>query len=322
MRKFKSLLYTVLFLLIFVACNKDIDPIYKQRMRDFVQDISDYSKSKKERFIIIPQNGHELVSDNGDTDGSPELDYIAAVDALGQEDLFYGYNKDDKATPEDDNKYISALLDIAKGEGTPVLVTDYCSTSSNVDDSYLKNSTKGYISFAANSRELDRIPTYPAKINNENADSIESMFDVKNFLYMINPERYATKSDFIDAVTATNYDLLIMDLFFNDNTAFTSAEVDQLKQKANGGTRLLICYMSIGEAEDYRYYWQNSWEKDSPDWLDKENKQWEGNYEVKYWMKDWQDIIYGSTDSYLDKIIAAGFDGTYLDIIEGFENYE
>ena len=69
----------------------------------------------------------------------------------------------------------------------------------------------------------------------------------------------------------------------------TLQSLARLKTKKNGGKRLLICYMSIGEAEDYRWYWQ--------------------------------EIIYG-TDGYLSKILNAGFDGVYLDIIDAFEYFE
>ena len=44
-----------------------------------------------------------------------------------------------------------------------------------------------------------------------------------------------------------------MDLFRLEKT-YTAAEILELKTKHNGGKRLVICYMSIGEAEDYRYY--------------------------------------------------------------------
>jgi cysteinyl-tRNA synthetase len=53
-----------------------------------------------------------------------------------------------------------------------------------------------------------------------------------------------------------------------------------------------------------------------------ENPEWEGNYKVKYWEKEWQDIIFGNEDSYLQKILDAGFDGVYLDIIDAFEYFE
>ena len=45
----------------------DID--FRQEMRDFVTDLSNYSKGLDPGFIIIPQNGQELITDNGEADG-------------------------------------------------------------------------------------------------------------------------------------------------------------------------------------------------------------------------------------------------------------
>ena len=86
----------------------------------------------------------------------------------------------------------------------------------------------------------------------------------------------------------------------------------------------MISYMSIGEAEDYRSYWKEEWEKfkTSPTWLYQENKRWRGNYKVFYWMTSWKSIIYGNDDSYLTSILNVGFDGVYLDIIDAYEYYE
>ena len=116
--------------------------------------------------------------------------------------------------------------------------------------------------------------------------------------------------------------MLIIDLYFNGTTAFTASEINQLKNKANGGKRLVISYMSIGEAENYRYYWQSNWNANKPFWLDAENPNWPRNFKVKYWYSEWQSIIYGNDDSYLKKILNARFDGAYLDIIDAFEFYE
>lgn len=326
--KYTLILFAVLFLLF--SCSdddenesQDYDLDFKQEMRDFVIGISQYAKTQNSNFIIIPQNGHELVSSNGDTDGNADVNYNNAIDACGQEDLFYGYDDDDVATSSEDNEYLTALLDIARSAGTVILVTDYCFTHTKMDDSFSKNNAKSYISFAADDRELSQIPDYPLRVYNVNTLDVVNISEVKNFLYLINPENYTTKTEFVNAIKATNYDLLIMDFFFgDDNLEFTSAEVEQLKQKANGGTRLIVSYMSIGEAEDYRYYWDDSWKVGSPTWLKAENPEWAGNYKVEYWNAEWQAVIFGSETSYLDKIIAAGFDGVYLDIIEGFEYFE
>ena len=164
-------------------------------------------------------------------------------------------------------------------------------------------------------------------IYNENTNDITSLNVAQNFLYLINPSLFATKSDFLAAIQSTNYDVVLIDLFFNDGTALTSGDITSLKTKGNGHSRLVICYMSIGEAENYRYYWQPGWRPGNPEWLDRRNINWPGNYKVRYWYTEWQAIIYGDTQtngyvSYLKQIIDAGFDGVYLDIIDAFEYWE
>ena len=296
---------------------------YKVEMRKFVQNISIYAKSINPNFAIIPQNGANLVSSNGDDSGIPDITYINAIDGIGQEDLVYGYNNDDEITPNEDRIWLQTFLNMAKNNGSvKIMVTDYCSTHSKMDDSYSKNNANGYISFAADSRELNNIPDYPSPIYNENSDSIGSLQDAKNFLYLINPdELFQTSQEFVDAVSNTNYDYIIMD-FFYDGQEYTQTQIEQLKHKANGGKRLLICYMSIGEAENYRYYWQQSWNSTPPSFIEKENPDWPGNFVVKYWDSEWQSIIYGNDNSYLKKILDADFDGVYLDIIDAFEYFE
>jgi len=314
--------FVYLLIIIPAACHRDIPDLdFKQEMRNFVQAVSTYAKAANPGFIIIPQNGQELITLNGDNKGTADLTYLSFIDGQGREDLFYGYDDDNQATPSEETEYMTDFLDLAKETGVIILVTDYCSSTSKMDDSYSKNNSRGYVSFAASHRELDNIPSYPASISGENSAEISSLNEIKNFLYLINPEQYDSKQDFINAVTSTNYDLLIMDLFFNEEP-FTSSEVESLRNKANGGKRLVISYLSIGEAEDYRYYWKTSWKKGDPEWLYKENPDWEGNYKVKYWMDEWKQIIFGGDDSYLDKIIDAGFDGVYLDIIDAFEYFE
>ncbi len=331
---FNQKLFTMRVLILFISlilfsvssCNKDEDnqPAsgdYKQEMRNIVQGISIYAKGINTSFQIIPQNGHNLITFDGEENGTPNTKYMAAIDAVGREDLYYGYENDDASTPLADTEEMIPFLDICRQNNVPVLVTDYCFTHSKMDDSYRKNSAKGYISFAAPERDLNVIPNYPAERSNVNSSDINTCNDAKNFLYLINSENYSTKQEFINAITATNYDIVLIDYAFNEEV-YTNSEINSMKIKNNGGKRLIISYMSIGEAEDYRYYWQNDWKTGSPEWLDKVNPDWAGNYKVKYWMDEWQSIIYGNDNSYLKKILDAGFDGAYLDIIDAFEYYE
>jgi cysteinyl-tRNA synthetase len=304
------------------GCSTTSDDIdYREEMRLFVREISDYAKGKNGSFSIIPQNGQELATDSGDDSGALELEYLSAIDGTGREDLFYGYASDDVATPAGETEYMLSLCDVFKNQGKCVLAIDYCSTGQYVDQSYLKNDQRGYISFAANKRELNAIPSYPAAPYHSSANDIGSLGDAKNFLYLINGANYPSKDDLISAIKSSDYDVVIMDLF-QDEIPFTSAEIEQLKTKAQGGKRKIVCYLSIGEAEDYRYYWKSSWNYRRPSWLKEENPDWKGNYKVEYWNKEWKGIIYGGTNSYIDRILAAGFDGAYLDIIDAFEYFE
>ncbi|MDD5224440.1 MAG: endo alpha-1,4 polygalactosaminidase [bacterium] len=294
---------------------------YRQEMRDFVQGISTYARVTRPGFIVIPQNGPELLTENGAATGVTVTAYLAAVTGVGREDIFYGYNADNAATSAAVRDGMIAFMDLAENYGIEVLSIDYCSSHALVNDSYVRNSARGYISFAADRRDLDDVPAYPTYPYNVNSWDITSLDQAKNFLYLINPGSFADKRAFLNAVKGTNYDLAIIDLFYND-AALTAAEISSLKTKANGGSRLIIGYLSIGEAEDYRYYWKTEWKNNPPSWLDEENPDWPGNYKVRYWEKDWQDIIYGNDNSYLKRILDAGFDGVYLDIIDAFEYFE
>ncbi len=326
LKKYKYLIAGII--MIFVSCGKDEDNNpqqsdinYKQEIRKFVQDISVYAKNINADFIIIPQNGQELVTKNGEENGTPSIEYLNFIDGVGREDLFYGFENDNEPTPENDKIYMIAFLDICEQHGTEVLTTDYCYSHDKMDNSYQLNEEKNYISFAAPERDLNVIPDYPENPHNTNSNNINSLSDAKNFLYLINPENFPTKQDFINAVSQTDFDIIIIDCFFNEEE-FSSQEINNLKIKQNGGQRLVISYMSIGEAEDYRYYWQDNWINNPPDWLGDENPNRQGNYLVRYWEKDWQEIIFGNDNSYLKKILNAGFNGAYLDIIDAFEYFE
>jgi len=147
----------------------------------------------------------------------------------------------------------------------------------------------------------------------------------KNILYFLQyPYSDFVDSDtVIDSIISSGYKTVIMDYSYDgsDQKAFTKEQIDKLK--VNG--IIPICYISIGEAENYRFYWEedgNDWINEStgelnqnaPDWLGPVNPDWSGNYKVKYWRQGWKDII----KTYLDKILKAGFSGIYLDIVDAY----
>lgn len=326
MRHLRTLYWVAVILLLTQACNKEENPPpdgrdYKQDMKTFVENLSSWARLQKGDLIVIPQNGHELITQDGKLGGDPDLAYIQSVNGFAREDLFYGYEDDDIESPYNIQQDWSFVLEKARVNKKVIMAINYCYTHTKMDDAYTKSDERNFVSFSAPSRDLDVIPDYPAQPWEVNDRVITSLDSIHNFLYLLDPEALGTRQQFIQAIAATDYDMLVTDLFYGDS-AFTPAEVETLRTKANGGKRLVIAYMSIGEAEEYRYYWDPSWSSTPPDWLDDENPDWPGNFKVRYWETGWQKIIFGNSDAYLQKILNAGFDGVWLDIIDAFEYFE
>jgi cysteinyl-tRNA synthetase len=310
------------------------DPVvYKQRMRDLVIDLSRYARTRNPGFIMIPQNGNELLTADGKIGSSPALDYIRAIDGIGREDLFYGYTADNRETPPEATRYMLPYLRLALENELTVMVIDYCRQRPKIDDSYRRNKREGFISFAAPRRDLTVIPGYPDPVFSEHAGDVGTLAEARNFLFLINPQAFSGKQSFLSALGRTNYDLIVIDAFVDGPEGpewLETEDVRSLRLKEGGGRRLVICYLSIGEAENYRYYWDRNWDRNTdgkpdagaPQWLARENPNWRGNYKVRYWDPGWQAILFGSRGSYLDQILSRGFDGAYLDIIDAFEYFE
>jgi cysteinyl-tRNA synthetase len=132
----------------------------------------------------------------------------------------------------------------------------------------------------------------------------------QDFLYQIQRARPGR-------IGETAFDLVVVSY----SAAGSSPEVIPALKNSSGGPKIVLCYMSIGQAENYRYYWQPEWGPNPPKWLDQADDEWAGDYWVHYWEPEWQNIIYGSPESYLDKIISLGFDGVYLDRVDAYWYY-
>jgi len=135
---------------------------------------------------------------------------------------------------------------------------------------------------------------------------------IQSFAYLIDGAQ-------IEAIANSDFDACIIDYSFDGTEAgkYTNEQINQLKVNQI----LPIAYLSIGEAEDYRFYWNNAWTNDPPEWLGEENPNWEGNYSVQFWHEDWQVIIF----EYIDQIIEQGFEAIMLDKVDiyydWFETY-
>lgn len=144
-----------------------------------------------------------------------------------------------------------------------------------------------------------------------------------SFAYVLQAEGLAaTKAEAVARLAASGRDWLVLDAEFGGGVPWERGDLDAMRSAREG--RKIVAYISIGEAEDYRPYWRKEWGAGghvtaaAPAWLEAENPEWKGNHRVKYWRADWQQLVLAA----IDDAMARGFDGVYLDIVDGFETFE
>jgi cysteinyl-tRNA synthetase len=144
-----------------------------------------------------------------------------------------------------------------------------------------------------------------------------------SFAYVLQADRLArTKSAAVERLAACQRNWIVLDAAFAAGIPWERGDLDAIRRGHAG--RKVVAYLSIGEAEDYRPYWRKEWGSKgkltpaAPAWLGAENPEWKGNYRVKYWNPEWQRLMLAA----IDDAMAHGFDGVYLDIVDGFETFE
>jgi cysteinyl-tRNA synthetase len=278
------------------------------KMQDFVIDISKYARSIDSNFVIIPQNGPELAFEKLNTGGKFRKAYIDAIDGIAVEDLFYN------GKPKIDQYRLQILRKLQTEK--QVMVSDFITKDDAIESIKIQSSKENFLLYPRVSSN-EHYREIPEIVPNENDKDILQLSDVQNYLYLINPANIRTKRAYIKAISETNFDMITIDLFFNDEP-LTPKDVEQLKRKANGGKRLIISYVNIGAAENWRYYWNRNWQLNDPIWLKKKYVGYEDEFYVQFWHEDWKNIIYGNPESYVKKILDAGFDGAFLDNVEAY----
>lgn len=129
----------------------------------------------------------------------------------------------------------------------------------------------------------------------------------------------------IDALAMTPCELIIIDYSAGGvEGRFKAEDINRLKHSPKG-RKLVLAYLSVGEAEPYRWYWQSSWDADkdgrpdpgAPSWLAFSNPMW-GSYRVRYWEPGWKEILI----QYIDQILEADYDGIALDTVDVYVLFE
>lgn len=138
------------------------------------------------------------------------------------------------------------------------------------------------------------------------------------------------EDDAVPILAATEYPLLVLEPGHNfaDSPYDTPQIVADLRETPSGDERLLIAYIDIGQAEEYRDYWAaggfiappDADNPGDPDFiLAADPNNWAENWVVAYWRADWKDLWTGA-GGIVEALADLGFDGVYLDWVEAWDD--
>ncbi len=196
-------------------------------------------------------------------------------------------------TLSEENEYFNLAISNPKGLNFPQGITEISSQKTIVDDDQINRRT-----------QLQQAMTW--------------MYQIQGL----------DETNAVATLAETNYPLLVLEPGhnFSDFAYDTQAMLQSLRTTPSGKKRVILAYIDIGQAEDYRNYWQAHWSaptatsRGQPDFLVSIDPDgWSGNYPVAYWDQRWKAIWLGD-NGIIAQLTRLGFDGVYLDWVEAYDD--
>jgi cysteinyl-tRNA synthetase len=82
--------------------------------------------------------------------------------------------------------------------------------------------------------------------------------------------------------------------------------------------KIVLAYLSLGQAEVSRDYWQPEWMVGQPDFLMTMDPRYNQGFIVKFWTPEWQDILLNYTNTH---IAPFGYTGILMDYMGEYKNF-
>ena len=292
-------------------------PNYRNLMREMVEELSAYARRRDTTFSVLVRPGFELLRWD-------QREFILAEAKLGPRvDI-----PEDAVTPIGlpMRRFIQAIDGIVLsnqfcGEGIPLsnlqrfqsmglefMSIEHCGDRSSASNA-LQQANEALIISHADTDRVDSFDTIPlGRPISENADNIESISDARNLLVATTTRPYGGRGDWLLAARSNNYDIIVIDAFFNGLEALSEEDVYSLKFKELGARRLVLAWLDIAHASDDRFYWERDWAIGTPSWIVGRHENRPGTFAVEYWHPRWKSII----GTYFAGLMDLGFDGVLL----------
>lgn len=110
------------------------------KMQDFIISISNFARAQDPDFILIPQNGEEILFNDIDPEKGLRSDLIQAINGYGVEELFYNNGS---YAPDD---YRLGMLRQARSS-IKVMVADYLGNDADAANAFQAADVEQFIAF-------------------------------------------------------------------------------------------------------------------------------------------------------------------------------
>ena len=113
-------------------------------MSSFVERLAGHARQRNAEFLVVPQNGEKLLG---------REPYLAAIDGIGKEDLFFGSRDPDEPTPAGERAESLRWLALARTSDLPVLLIEYAKDAPLRERILAEGSKLGFVTLIT-SRDL------------------------------------------------------------------------------------------------------------------------------------------------------------------------
>ena len=300
---------------------------FRQKMRANIDMLADYAHSQNPDFQIVLHEGEELLNkslwehhlegynkirNHSDPNEDPSFLYrlpnnqknasiatealpafTGKLNAIALNNVFCGSRK---------------LSNVIKQSKLRLIAIDRCPDTDSYEEALQESLGEKILFYGFSNPDLAFNNINYRQHLSENAKNIFSLHDAKNILIVTDDSRYAKAYDFIRGLQNSNYDVIVIPALFHGKHPFSPADIQSLKFKKNGTTRLVLAEINISEASPQMYYWKKSWKRGSPDWLVRPSYVDKDAFIVEYWHPEWRRLL----GNHLQGIIRTGFNGIFL----------
>lgn len=114
-------------------------------------------------------------------------------------------------------------------------------------------------------------------------------------------------------ILKTTFDIVSVDYSYDGSAdkVLNQKDVEKMKE----GAKIVLAYINVGYAEDWRFYWDDI---KNATFVGNADSRWKDEYKILDFSNlTWEKVIH----EYVNKIKSQGFDGVYLDGVDAYESF-